>query len=147
MKVKNLLIEFMMSFFIVTACVTILEGVVGMLFLEDVKFGFEAFLSPPLFGFLTSLLGFITYSSKELTIKQALFRKAIHLSLIEALVFGLNAWVGNFYEPKLVIALILAIAVIYITVNFVLWVNDQKSAEQFNENLRVFQEKQSGNRK
>ncbi len=60
--------------------------------------------------------------------------------MIEAMVFGINAAVGNFYEPKLCITLVLSIAVVYVTVNFVMFVNAQRSAVQFNQNLRLFQE-------
>ena len=141
MKRKEIWVDFMMSFFIITACITILEGILGAIFLPDVQFGYEAFFSPPLFGLLSALLGFVGYSKHELTVRQAFFRKILHLSLIEIMVFGLNMLIGNIFEPKLCLALILAIAVVYITVNAVLWINDQKSAEKFNQELKSFQEK------
>ncbi|MDO5574252.1 MAG: hypothetical protein Q4G60_09800 [bacterium] len=140
MKGKDLWIELLMTFLIVTACVTILEGVLGVIFMPDTQLSFGAFFSPPLFGLLSALASLITVSKKELTIPQTIFRKILHLLMIEAMVFGINAAVGNFYEPKLCITLVLSIAVVYVTVNFVMFVSAQRSAVQFNQNLRLFQE-------
>lgn len=142
MKRRNVAVEFMMVFFIVTACVTILEGLMGMIFFPEVKMGYEAFFSPPVFGFLSALSGIVTYSSKELSVKQALVRKAIHLSLIEVMIFGVNAIAGNIFETKVCIALVISIAIVYVIVDVVLWINDCKYAEKFNQRLKIFQENQ-----
>lgn len=141
MKHKEIWIDFVMSFFVITACITILEGVLGAVFLPDVRFGYSAFFSPPFFGLLSTLLGIVGYSKNELTVRQAFFRKILHLILIEVMVFGLNILSGNIFEFKLCLTMVLGIAVVYLTVNAVLWVNDQKSAERFNQNLKSFQKK------
>ena len=60
MKGKGLLIQFMLVFFIVTACITMLSGFLGMIFLPEMRFGYEAFLSQPLFGYFSALSGLIT---------------------------------------------------------------------------------------
>lgn len=139
MKHKDMWFDMMMSFFVVTACVCVLEAVLGMLLFPEVQFGYEAFLSPPLFGFLSSLLGIVTYSRKELTVRQAAGRKLLHLGLIELLVFGVNAYAGHFFETVQFIFVMISVAVVYTTVNAVLWVNDQRSAEKFNQELKEFQ--------
>lgn len=139
MKSKEKVIEMFMTFFIVTACVTILEGILGGIFMPEVQLDYSAFFSPPLFGFFSSILSFVTYSSKELTIKQMLIRQVIHLLLIELLVFGLNAATGNLFEIKTCVALALSVAVVYVVVCVVLWINDQKSASEFNQRLREYQ--------
>lgn len=139
MKHSNVWFDLMMSFFVVTACVCILEAVLGMLLFPEIRFGYDAFLSPPLFGLLSSLLGIVTYSKKELTVRQAMIRKVLHLVLIELLVFGLNAYAGHFFEAVQFISIMISIAVVYVTVNAVLWVNDQRSAAKFNQELKEFQ--------
>lgn len=48
MKLKERFKEAMMSFFVCTACITVLEGVMGVMFFPDAQFGYEAFFSPPL---------------------------------------------------------------------------------------------------
>ena len=139
MTIKERIVDMFMTFVIVTACVTIFEGILGVVFLPDQRFGYSAFFSPPLFGLLSALLGLVNYSSKELTIRQMLVRQAIHLILIEMAVFGLNAFSGIYFEMKLCVALALSIAVVYAVVCVILWINDQRSASQFNQKLRQFQ--------
>lgn len=139
LKSKGLLIEFMMVFFVVTACITMLSGFLGMFFFPKEQLGYEAFLTPPLFGFLSALSGLVTKSRKELTIKQMLFREFLQLLLIETMVFGANYIVGVIFEPKVSITLACSIAIIFVLVYVVMWLNDQQSAMLFNEKLKEFQ--------
>lgn len=140
MQTKSSLTELIIVFFIVTACITILEGILGLIFMPDMRFGFDAFLSPPLFGFLSTLTGLVTKSSKELSIKQVLFREFLQLLLIEIIVFGINYLSGTTFEAKLNVALAIAIALVFVVVYLVMWLNDQRSAKLFNEKLKAFQE-------
>lgn len=47
---KSKLVDMMMSFFICTACITILEGIIGRIF-PQLTFGYRAFFSPPFLVF------------------------------------------------------------------------------------------------
>lgn len=142
MKNRGLGIQFMLVFFIVTACITILSGILGMVFMPDVRFGYEAFLSPPIFGFLSALSGLVTKSRKELSVGQMLFREFLQLLLIEVMVFGVNYVFGTTFTWKLNITLALSIAVIFILVYVIMWLNDQRSAVAFNAKLVEFQKNQ-----
>lgn len=142
MKGKGECIEFMLVFFIVTACITILSGFLGIIFLPETQFGYEAFLSPPLFGLLSALSGLVTKSRRELSVKQALFREFLQLLLIEAMVFGANYMFGSGFEWELSVTLAIGIAVIFVLVYVVLWLNDRRSAMEFNARLAEFQKSQ-----
>lgn len=142
MKVKELWLEFILVFFIVTGCITILNGVLGTIFLPDMRFGYEAFLSPPIFGFLSALSGVVTKSRKELSMWQMLFREFLQLLLIEIMVFGVNYVFGTTFTWELNITLALGIAVIFILVYVILWLNDRRSAMIFNAKLVEFQKNQ-----
>ena len=139
MKNRGLWIEFVLVFFIVTACITMLSGFLGMVFMPDVRFGYEAFLSPPIFGFLSALSGLVTKSGKELSMSQMLFREFLQLLLIEVMVFGVNFVFGTTFDWKLSVTLAVGIAVIFVLVYVVLWLNDQRSAAAFNAKLVEFQ--------
>lgn len=141
MKDKGMLIQFLLVFFIVTACITILNGLLGMIFLPEMRFGYEAFLSPPIFGFLSALSGLVTKSKKELSVKQMLFREFLQLLLIEIMVFGANYMFGICFEWELSVTLAIGIAVIFVLVYVVLWLNDRSSAKTFNAKLVEFQKK------
>lgn len=141
MKNRRDFLELMIAFFVCTACITIMEGMIGMLLYPEQKMGYEAFFSPPIFGFCSVLFGFVTRSKKELSIKQILVRRGMHLLLIEALVFGANYAVGAIFKPLEAWILAIAIAVVFVMVYVILWLNDQRSAVLFNENLKRYQQK------
>lgn len=133
--------EFVMAFFVCTACICILEGILGMIFFPEQKFGYDAFFSPPLFAFLSVLCGLVTKSRRELSMREVIVRTGAHLLMIELLVFGINYAAGTVISIGLAIALALAIAVIFVAVYAVLYINDKRSAVLFNEELRKFQER------
>lgn len=141
MRRKKILIEAMMTFLVCTACICIMEGVVGMVFLPEQKFGYEAFFSPPLFGFFSTLFSFVLYPKREEGAGSMLIRKIVHLAMIEAFVLGLNYLAGADFEKNVMIALVCAIAIVYAVVSAVMYISDRRSAEQFNEQLKQFQEK------
>lgn len=142
MKNEGFGTQFILTFFIVTACITILSGVLGVLFLPDMRFGYEAFLSPPIFGFLSALSGLVTKSKKELSIKEVIFREALQLLLIEVIVFGINYMFGATFIWELNVTLAIAIVVIFVLVYVILWLNDQRIAMLFNERLLEYQRNQ-----
>lgn len=59
MKIKKAITDFLLSFFCITACITILTAVLGTLYMPDVTFTSKAFFSPVIFGFLSALTGYI----------------------------------------------------------------------------------------
>lgn len=143
MKTKKIFSDFIIPFCVVTTCINLLEGVLGCLMMPDIQFGFEAYFSPLLFGLLSTLIIGITQPSKELSIKQMIFRDILQLLLIELMVFGINFLFGQTFEPKSGIVLALGIAVIFFLVYAILWHNDKRSAIQFNKDLKIYQEKQN----
>lgn len=60
--------------------------------------------------------------------------------MIEGLVFGLNYLSGVVFEPADAVTLALSIAVVFMTVYAVMYINERRSALRFNEELKRFQE-------
>jgi len=143
MRNKSILAEEMKAFFVCTTCITILEGILGMLFFPQMKLGYDAFFSPPIFGLLSVLFGFVNYSKKELSVRQVLFRRFIHLLMIEGLVFGLNYASGMIFSPFAAGILAISIGVVFIAVYAALWFMDRRSAMLFNEQLKRYQSRES----
>lgn len=139
---RKSLTDFILSFCIITACITLVNGILGCIFMPDIRFGYEAFFSPPLFGLLTALTGIITRSRRELSTVQTLFRLVLQLLSIEAIVFGINYASGHSFEAPLACALALCVAAIFVLVYLILWLNNQRIARQFNASLKEFQAKQ-----
>lgn len=139
MKHKSALMEALISFCVCTTCITILEGILGVVFYPEVKLDYGAFFSPPIFGAFSVLLGVVTHSKREQSVREVLIRQGIHLLLIEAMVFGLNYLVGIVYPPMVSITLALGIAAVFVLVYVVVWLNDCKSADLFNQKLKEYQ--------
>jgi hypothetical protein len=91
---KDRIKEIAESYFISVTLINIAIYATGMIFRPEQKFGYEAFLSPLLFGLLTVLPTVIMYSPKELTIRQLLFRKAIQL-LLDIVIVIAAIFTGN----------------------------------------------------
>lgn len=139
MRTNSRLSEMVMAFFVCTTCISLLEGVLGMLFFPEVELDYGAFFAPPLFGLFSVLLGFVNYSKKELSVRQVLLRRLLHLILIEGLVFGLNHTSGITFTSTYACVLAFSIALVYISVHVVLWFEDKRSAKLFNERLKEYQ--------
>ncbi len=131
--------KIMMSFFISLTCITGAMALIGMLFEPSVRFGYEAFLSPFIFGTLGTLPMLVKYSKKELTIKQTIMRSAMHLMLLEAVILTSLYLVGLLTSIPMAISLGVSILLIDVTVNLVLWIQDSRTAKQFNEALQKLQ--------
>lgn len=143
MKEENIVRELLTAFFVATVCIDLLMGVVGVIFEPEIRFGYDAYFSPPFFGFCSALLGIVTHSVKELSVRQVIVRRGIHLLLIEFMVFGLNYYVnGIFFEPLLSFVLAFSIFVVFVLVYVIIWLNDRMSAAVFNSKLKEFQEKE-----
>lgn len=141
-KMENVPTSLLLIFFIVTACVTTAQGIIGTLLWPEARFGFEAFLFPPLFGILSVLSNVVLISKKELSMGQMAFRMFLQLLVIEVMVFAVNIMAGSFknYTPAICILLAIAVAGIYGVVHVMIWLNDWREAKAFNERLRRFQE-------
>lgn len=149
MDTKDYWIELLMTFFVSTTFICILEGVVGSIFYKNEQLGFGAFFSPPIFGLLSVVFGIVSKVSFKtkmgekqngITTREVMIRRAIHLLLIEMAVFILNWISGHVFSVFLSIVTAISVGVIYVLVYCILFLYDRKSAEQFNQLLKVFQE-------
>lgn len=129
----------MMSFFVSIACISAAMALIGMLFEPDARFGYEAYLSPLLFGALASLPLLVKYSKKELSFKQTAIRNVIHLLLLEMVILLILYFEGLLTSMSMTISLAICIFVIDLTVNLVLWINDKRIAKEFNDALKRLQ--------
>lgn len=139
MSFRSFLKECVMRFFIIATCVGIASALVGPVLMPGKVLDFSAFFSPPIAALLGTLPSFVLYSRKELTLKQTIARKVLHLLMLEALLTVI-AWlyqnVSTLGETLLFMAMVL---VIYIAVVLIsLWLQS-KDARQINEGLKALQ--------
>lgn len=111
----------------------------GVLFYPEERLDYGAFFSPPVFACVSVLFGIVTWSKKELSMRQILVRRVFHLLLIEGMIFGLNYAAGTVFPINVSVVLALGIAIVFVAVYVILWLNDKKSARLFNEKLKEYQ--------
>ena len=126
----------MMSFFVSVACICAAMALIGLSYESEARFGYEAFLSPLLFGAAASLPLLVKYSRKELSLKQAIIRNIIHFILLEVLLISLLFAAGLITDVSMAVSLGFTIFVIDITVYLVLWISDTRTARAFNKALQ-----------
>lgn len=131
--------EMMMSFFVSITFISLAMSLIGMAYEPDVRFGYEAFLSPLFFGAITSMPLIVKYSKKELSLKQSIIRNIIHFVLLEVVVLSSLYFAGILTSSSVALSVGISIFIIDVTVNLVMWINDKRIAKEFNEGLRNLQ--------
>lgn len=129
----------MMSFFVSVTCICTVMALVGMVFEADARFGYEAFLSPLIFGAVASIPSLVQYSKKDLSLRQTAIRNAIHFLLLEAGILSILYFLGLLTSASMAVSLGISIFVIDLIVNLVLWINDKRTAKEFNNALKRLQ--------
>lgn len=140
--------EFMKSvaetYFVIVTLIVLATYILGMMFRPDAVLTYEAFLSPLIYGLLGVIPAFLMYSKKELTVGQLLWRKALQLVCIEAVLvfFGFGARVLSRDNLSLVLSFMLSVFVIFVLAHLITYILDKEQARQLNKALGEFQSRQ-----
>ncbi len=134
--VKKILI----GFFVAVTCICVGIAILGIVFDPDKRFGYQGLFSPLIYGAATMLPSLVGYSKRELSVRETFIRKLIQLIMVELIVFLIVYSGGALTSISLAISLALSVFLIGMTVNFVLWVSDRKTAKAFNEALLKMQQ-------
>lgn len=133
------------SFFICVTLINVAMFVLGRMLEPDLKFGYEAFAYPLIYGVIGSIPGLVMYSKKELTMKQIIIREIIQMFLVIAVIIGFMF--GRFkFIPDVwpqIIGVSISVMIIYVLVHVFGWLIDLKTANIMMEDLKKFQERAS----
>jgi len=139
-KLRNIL----GSFFISVTLINIAMLVLGSLLMPEQRFGYEVFIYPIIYGVIGIIPTLITRDGKELSVKQTLVKNAVQMlmtvALILAFIFG-----GHPVDRNLVVTAVsvaISVVIIYAGVVIIGWFLDKKAADQMNEDLTRFKNKQ-----
>ncbi|NLB78902.1 MAG: DUF3021 domain-containing protein [Clostridiaceae bacterium] len=143
MSFKAFLKKCIMDFFIITTCVTVAMAILCILLSPTARFGYEAYLSPIIFGFVSLIPSFVTYSRKELSLKQALIRKVLHFIVLEVTLIAFSFMTGLITEITEVFSFAVTVFIVYLAVNLISWWLDSKKAEEINKMLKALQSKEA----
>ena len=128
------------QFFIIVTLINVVMFVLGMIYQPDARFGYDAFLSPIIYAACSMLPVLLTYSKKELSVKQMFFRQVLNLLAVEGIMLGIGL-VGSAElasHPALVASFALSVFVIYVLVMIISWVLDLGQAKQMNIDLENY---------
>ena len=136
---KTFLKRCLLEYFIITTCITAATGVLGLTLDPTAKFGYESYFSPLFFGFVSLIPSFLTYSQKELSFRQTILRKVLHVIALEAILIVVGFKVEILRVPADALFFALAVFIVYIAVNLISWKLDQKNADEINKKLKSLQ--------
>ena len=128
-----------MQYFIITTCVTAAIAILGLSTDPSARFGYEAYFSPLIFGLISLIPSFATYSRRELSLRQALLRKVIYLIVLEAMLVAFGFWNSLIHTTADAIFFGLTVLIVYITVNLISLKLDKKDANEINKSLKSLQ--------
>ncbi|MGE4272715.1 MAG: hypothetical protein AB7E31_07590 [Desulfitobacterium sp.] len=140
MSLSEFLRKSLMSFFIIVTCVTLVIGVLGLIYEPDRRFGYEAYFSPLIFGLIGVVPSFVTYSKREPTIRQMIIREIFLLFVLEAMILSFGYGIDIMYGTMM-FAVAGAVFAVFVLVHFFSYAIDYREATRLNAELKVFQER------
>ena len=138
---KEFLAECIRTFFTVVTMINIAMFLMGVTMMPDVKFGYEGFIVPVIYGLAGTLPNLVMYSRRELKPGELVARKLLQFLLTEASVL----FVIFFNSAKenrplwLIGAVALSIFIIFVLASLSDWLQNYLSAKQLTEDLKIFQ--------
>ena len=143
MRGKELLNDMIYTYFMLVTMISGVMAVLGMRFIPDASFGYEAFRMPLIYAVYGTLPNVVMYARQELTRKQFLVRKVIQLILIEVIVIAvaLPAQILKEKNAEIIVSLGISIFVVFLLTHLIEWFLNYTSAKQMTEELLIFQQK------
>lgn len=130
------------KFFIIVTFINVAMFVLGTIFHPEQRFGYEAFLSPLLYGLVSMIpIGIASFSKGELSLKRTLLKEAVQLIAMEVclIAFGFGSSALEKESIPVVAGFAVSVLIIYILVNLVTWFLDYRQAIEMNDDLAAFQ--------
>lgn len=140
MSFNDFLKKCLMNFFIIVTCVSVVIGVIGLIYEPNRRFGYEAYFSPLIFGLISIIPSFVTYSNKELTVKQMIFRNLLQLLVIECLILITGYYFELMKDKMIFVSVALSIVIVFIIVHLISLIIDYKTAAILTEKLKSYQQ-------
>ena len=128
----------LMNYFIIVTILTLVIGILGLIYEPNQRFGYEAYFSPLLFGLIAVIPSLVTYSTKELSLKQSIMRKIFQLLLIEAMILSFSHIMG-ILKSEMIGSMILSILIVFVAVHLIEWIINNKNAKKLTLKLKAFQ--------
>jgi len=143
-KCKELFVHALRVYTLLVTLITVLMIILGNLLDRDRVFGYDAFFSPLIYALIGTAATLVTRSDTEISVRNLIIRKAIHLLLIEGAVIliALNADTIPTEKSWVLPGLALGAFAVFVLSHIILYFIERKEAQKINAELARFQEKQ-----
>lgn len=138
---KDMIKDFFEGFFISVTLINLAMFILGLLFRPDQRFGYEVFIYPLIYGLIGMIPILVVRTQKELSVKQIIIRKIMQLFLLMVLLLGC-IFGQSLKDPNRIPAIIgvaFSIVLIYVLVNVIEWMMDERAAKDMTEDLLQMQ--------
>lgn len=141
MTLKELIIQKLQLFSFLVTMILAAQILLGTSIEPDRVLHYKDFTDTFIMAGLCILPTFVTYSKKELNLKQMLLRQTIQLVLIEGIMFVLAVAEieSTPQKPRSVALVCLATAIIYIFTIFIMWYRQHLESKRLNGLLKNLQ--------
>ena len=141
MEFRRFLINKLILFFMLSTLITLAVCLIGSVYDGGALFGYDAMLSPVKYAALCILPTLVTWSRRELTIRQLLLRKALMLVLIEAVILfiAFTSPAIDTRRAEVVAAIAGSVLVIFLLANLFNWLRNSAEAKRMSRDLEAFQ--------
>ena len=145
MGFKNFIKSICATYFIVVTLINLVTFVLGTIYRPEERFGYDAFLTPLVYGFLGILPMCVMYSKKEMSLVQVLIRKVLQLILLEVLLIVFGFGHADFSKENIeqIVSFALSVFVIFVLVHVISFVLDTQQARQMTLDLISYQTNRS----
>ncbi len=141
MEFRRFLVNRLTVFFMLSTLITVAVSLIGSRFDSGALFGYDVLLTPVKYAGLCILPTFVTWSGRELSVKELLIRKAWMLVLLEAVIMfvAFTSPVIDTEDPAVVLTIMGSVLAIFVLVNVFLWIKDSVEAIRMNQDLAQYQ--------
>ena len=143
MRGKEFVLDVIRTYFTVVVLINAAMYVMGMYFVPEHRFGYEAFKAPLIYGAAGTLPLLVMYSRRELKVGELIIRNILQFVLIEALVLFVAFYEADaeWIDAGVVGSVALSIFIIYLLSFLFDWIQNWLSAKSIEEDLLRFQER------
>ena len=140
---KEFIKDCIQTFFTVVTLINIAMFLMGIAMMPDMKFGYEGFIVPVIYGLAGTLPNLAMYSTREIKVGELIARKILQLLLTEGCVlFVIFYDSAETDRPLWLIGVVaFSIVIIFVLATLFDWVQNYLSSKQLTEDLKLFQGK------
>ena len=143
---KEFLLDCIRTFFTVVTLINLVMLLLGLCFIPEKRFGYEAFAAPLVYGLAGTIPNVVMYSRRELNMGEFIVRKIIQLILIEVLVlFAAFYDAGEEIRMDIIGSVAVSVFLVYVVATMIDWLQNSLAAKRMTEELLKFQGKHGEN--